>query len=125
MTAVDNYESSIPPKWLGVFLELGASVGFDPTSSIEMEGWCNDLIKRCDPCDEATVKREVSSAFNCVTARPNWIQNPNWPVAKSGPMVFVGQVDCPTTAGLFHDETSFYVFFDPETGDRQTVMQVA
>jgi hypothetical protein len=125
MTTMNNYESSIPPTWLGVLLDLGATLGFDPTSSIEMERWCSDLINRCDPCDEATVKKKVTSEFKCLAGGPRWIQNPDWPVGKSGPMVFVGQLDCPPAEGLFHDETSFYVFFDPDTAERQTVMQVA
>lgn len=125
MTTVDNYESAIPPNWLDVLLDLGATLGFDPTSSTEMEAWCSVLINRCDPCEERTVREKVASGFKCLSARPNWIQNPDWPVGKSGPMLFVGQIECPQTAGLFHDDASFYLFFDPETGERRTMLQVA
>ncbi|OWK46515.1 hypothetical protein FRUB_00214 [Fimbriiglobus ruber] len=38
-------------------------------------------------------------------------------------MVFVGSIDAPS--GTFHDEARFYVFWSPETGTRECVVQVA
>lgn len=120
-----TFESGIPPQWLSILLDIGVELGFDPTSSLEMEAWCARLVRYHNPSDEAGVRRTLGTAFRCLDNKPQWIQNPNWQVGPSGPMIFVGQLDCPPTPNLFHDHASFYVFFDPSTGERRTVLQVA
>jgi hypothetical protein len=37
-------------------------------------------------------------------------------------MMFIGQVNVPP--GLFHDEASFYVFYDLQSGATRTLLQV-
>ena len=39
------------------------------------------------------------------------------------PMVFVGSIEAPP--GTFHDDARFYVFWSPEVGTRECVIQVA
>jgi len=39
-------------------------------------------------------------------------------------MIFVGQIDTPQEKGQFHNYSSFYVFWDPETGVVDTIIQV-
>jgi hypothetical protein len=125
MGDVDNFETKIPMEWLEVLLDLGVKIGFDPTSSLEMEEWCCRLIEHAVPQDITTIRNAIESAFKRVRLKPNWIQNPQWPVGPNGPMIFIGQIDCPKSAELFHDDASFYAFFDPTTGERHTVLQVA
>jgi hypothetical protein len=62
--------------------------------------------------------------FPCVGTGPVWIRNPDWPFHRGEPMAFVGQVDVPARS-LYHDEASFLLFLDPETGTTRVIAQVA
>jgi hypothetical protein len=61
--------------------------------------------------------------YRCLRERPDWIQGPDWPWAGGKPMVFVGSIDAPQ--GTFHDDARFYVFWSPEVGTTECVIQVA
>jgi hypothetical protein len=128
MDCEDSFETRIPLDRLVVLLELGREFHFDPVGSTEMEEFFADQFESFHG-DEAEFRSWstslVTRAFRYTNLPPNWIQNPQWPVSENGPMLFVGQIDCPAIQGVFHDETSFYVFFDPLSGERQTIMQIA
>jgi hypothetical protein len=128
MSNVDRFESRIAVDHLRVLLDLGVEFGFDPTSSVEMENYFANLVQefRGSPSDlYAWVRPKIEQSFRCVTSIPRWIQDPDWQLSSNSPMVFVGQIDCPPAGGLFHDDASFYVFFDPTSGKRSTIVQVA
>jgi hypothetical protein len=69
------------------------------------------------------LRARLEQLFRYYKEPPQWIQSPAWPITKSGPVYFLGQVkldDCE----CFHDEAAAYVFFDPATGETKTVIQV-
>ena len=68
------------------------------------------------------LKERLLKEFRFASQPPEWIQNPEWPIVEGRPLVFLGQLE---VEGYFHDEAAVYVFHDPETGECQTVIQVA
>lgn len=63
-------------------------------------------------------KKAIKDAFHLTNnKRPNWIQEPEWPMGKNSPMRFVSQSH---KADLFS-----YVFEDVDTGEQRTVVQFA
>ncbi len=128
MTETDRFETAIPLHQLEVLLKLGLEFGFDPVSSTELEAYFLHLLRefRGEPEELAEwLRPKLSTMFRSLVEGPDWIQNPNWQASVNGPMLFVGQIDCSVDTGLFHDDASFYVFFDQQTGERRTVLQVA
>lgn len=53
----------------------------------------------------------------------NWRQNAEWQFHNHKPMVFVGEIPIPKSAGLYHDDASLFVFIS-EDGVTKTVVQV-
>jgi len=128
MTGEAKFESKIPLDSLGVLLELGREIGFDPLSSVEMEAYFARLLDQSPDTGEGLLeclRPQVAQAFQCLVASPKWIQNPNWQLHAGRPMRFIGQIDVSRALGLFHDDASFYVFFDPPTGMCRTIVQVS
>jgi hypothetical protein len=123
-----SFESRIPEEFLGVLFELGREFGFDPLASVELEDYFANLLAsftgRVEDLNE-WLRQQVTESFRCATCRPGWIQGSNWQVYRARPMLFVGQVAVPPISGVFHDEGAFYVFFDPETGESRTIVQIA
>ena len=70
----------------------------------------------------AYVRKNVKQWFKSIGETPLWIQNPKWQFSGGKPMVFVGQIDVPQSEGWFHDDASFFLFWDPETGATETVI---
>lgn len=63
-------------------------------------------------------KKAIKDAFHLTNnKRPNWIQEPEWPMGKNSPMRFVSQSH---NADLFK-----YVFEDVDTGEQRIVEQFA
>ena len=124
----DSFESAIPAAYLDLVLEVAASHGIDPTSSADLEHYFAktlELLTEAGPDLHQRLVFQIKRDFRSVGTDPRWIQNPNWQVAGGRPMVFVGQVDVPASAGLFHDDAAFYVFWGPATGEVRGVVQVA
>jgi hypothetical protein len=122
----DGFDTQIPPRALAALLELGSQLGFDPTASPEAGEFFAQVVAEYCGTDEGIqdwLGRKLSPLFKCVDVRPQWIQNPSWPFTSHGPMTFVGQIDIPP--GLFHDASSFYTFYEPESGLIKTILQVA
>jgi hypothetical protein len=65
---------------------------------------------------------ELATHFRIANRPPEWLQNPDWPIEESGPLVFLAQV---SIAGYFHDEAIAYVFYSPVDGSCRTVLQFA
>jgi len=122
----DNFETNIPQKALRPLLQLGSELGFDPSSSEEAEAFFVSLIAQFSgPDDELEdwLRERLASCFRCLGQMPRWIQNPNWQFTEFGPMLFIGQVD--VSPGLFHDDASFFTFFEPKMGLVRSIVQVA
>ncbi len=73
----------------------------------------------------AYITRNISNWFRVVGDAPDWIQGCEWPYWQGKPMVFVGQVNVPRSAGWLHDDAAFYTFWEPEAGVTETVVQVS
>jgi hypothetical protein len=63
---------------------------------------------------------QLLSEYRYVNKPPEWIQSPEWPHSKSGPLVFLGQID---VNNYFHDLASVYVFHDQKTGECKSFVQ--
>ena len=103
----DQFSTKIPENALTPLLEIGAQIGFDPTSSTEAEDFFVDLIRQFTGPDDNLkdwLQKQLADRFKCVDTKPDWIQNPSWPFTPTGPMMFMGQINVPP--GLFHDEAS-------------------
>ncbi len=100
---------SAQPRWLDAdtkyISDLLASAPELPTS--ERKAW---------------LRRRILELFQYVKRPPKWIQSPNWPMGKNGPMVFFGQI---AINEYFHDHAAAYVFHDPATGECKSIIQVA
>ena len=128
MDGEDLFCSGIPAEYLELLLDLGIEYGFDPTSSIEMEDFMMSMLSEFSEQNgdlQEWMRSRLKGCFRCVKDSPVWIQNPDWQVESGRPMWFVGQVDIPAAQGVFHDDASFYIFWDNETGAIRCVMQVS
>jgi len=123
----NTFDSSIPLPDLEVVLSVCAERNIDPTSSVESEAFFADVLRiaRENRVDLIEAVRDSLSRFRSVSNPPLWIQNPDWQFANGRPMVFVGQINVPAQASQFHDDAHFYVFWDPDTGETKTLVQVA
>ena len=72
----------------------------------------------------AHVRQHAKEWFPSVGELPRWVQNPDWQFWDGKQMAFVGQIDVPQSAGWFHDDASFFLFWDPQSGATETVIQV-
>jgi hypothetical protein len=74
---------------------------------------------------ESWVRALLGRRFPSVAGRPAWLQEEEWPVSSSGhPLTFLGQINVPHDAtDLFHDDTTFYLFFDAGSGGTEVVVQ--
>lgn len=71
---------------------------------------------------KAWLRQQILELFRFRTRPPRWLQAPNWPLGRSGPMVFLGQL---AVDEYFHDRAAVYVFHDPATGECTSIVQVA
>jgi hypothetical protein len=96
-----------------------------PDVPIEAEEFFTELVARFD--DRAALHRHLEDQaggwFRCLRELPDWIQGADWPWSGGRPMVFVGSIDAPP--GTFHDDARFYVFWSPEVGNRECIIQVS
>lgn len=99
--------------------------GARPDVPIAAEEFFTELVTRFDDRDALRryLEDQAGGWFRCLREPPDWIQGPEWPWAGGRPMVYVGGIDAPP--GTFHDDARFYVFWSPEVGTRECVIQVA
>lgn len=112
---------------IDLLYEIGSELGFDPTFLPENELFLRDLLSGIKMLNETSLRKLLEQKYRCISTRPDWIQSEAWPISDGKPMVFVGQIDVPYNKGasFFHDEASFYVFWSPETGKTEVIIQVS
>ena len=71
---------------------------------------------------KAMAKDKIKQLFRCAKRPPRWIQDPEWPMDGDVPAVFQGQMSI-EDAKLFHDNGAAYLFFHPQRGEFETVVQ--
>jgi hypothetical protein len=115
-----TFEEAIP-ELFAVVPRFGAR----PDIPVAAEEFFTDLVARFDDRSDLRQRLEelAPGMFRCLRERPDWIQDAEWPWAAGKPMVFVGSIDAPS--GTFHDDARFFVFWSPEVGTRECVIQVA
>lgn len=106
-------------------LDLAGPFGVDFGNSVDSI----EFLERQLPEDTSDVDRvlgfvesRIADWFPALAERPSWIQNADWPFAAGRPMTYVGHVDPPTTSGV---QGRFFVFWSPETGETETIIQVS
>lgn len=106
-------------------MRIGDEVGIRADNHEEIVNECLAKFEGGDQELGEWLRRRLLTLFPSMGQRPKWIQEEEWPVSPSGkPLVFLGQVDVKPSA-LFHDDTSFYLFFDAATGETEVVTQQA
>jgi hypothetical protein len=124
----DDSGNRIPIEHIPLLIRLGSHYGFHPGASRESEEYFAQLIGECRREGDGwrdLIEQSVAQAFRTIAEAPEWIQSGDWQFADGRPMVFVGQIDVPAGKGWFHDDASFYVFWDPDSGETRTIIQVA
>lgn len=115
-----TFEESIP-ELFAVISRFGAR----PDVPIAAEAFFTEMAARFD--NRTALRQQLEelapTMFRCLRGPPDWIQEAEWPWAGGRPMLFVGSIDAPP--GTFHDDARFYVFWSPEDGTRECVIQVA
>lgn len=96
-----------------------------PDVPLEAEEYFTAVVAAFDDRGRCRAHLEaiVPGMFTCLRDRPDWIQDPAWQWFKGRPMAFVGSIDAP--AGTFHDDARFYLFWSPEEGVTECVIQVS
>jgi hypothetical protein len=114
-----NYEESFE-----TIVRVAREVSFHPVAPLGTEDFLRALVSRYVGSPEhfeQWLLEITSREFRNLDEKPRWLQDPEWPIMKSHPMVFVGQIDkeFPT------NRTSFYVFWDQrQTGLTRVIVQV-
>ena len=71
------------------------------------------------------IRRQSPIWFSSFSRPPQWVHEPEWQYNNSRPMIFVGQINITTRNRYIHDDSSFYLFWDPTTGDMKSIAQVS
>jgi hypothetical protein len=129
----ESPRTELPDEVQRVLFDVADRLGFYPDSGPGSEPFFNRLADGYGEraAVDAAAAREwleeqLEKGFRVLRERPRWIQSPDWQFWKGEPMVFVGQLDIPAgTTRLFHDDAAFFVFWSPEEGVTETIIQVA
>lgn len=70
------------------------------------------------------VRKNISDWFEFLNGPPNWIHEAEWQYSNGKPMVFVDSITVPAEKSGLHDEAVFFVFWNRDTGETKTVVQV-
>lgn len=125
---IDNWGSKFGTADLELLCELGNEHHFDPCIPAEMEDYFVGLLQEARQSDEDIeqwLRRRIQQDFKCVADAPDWIQGQEWQISNGKPMIFVGQLNVPQNAHIFHDESSFYIFLDANSRETKVVTQIS
>ena len=70
-------------------------------------------------------KEHARTWFVSIAGPPDWLQESEWAFDDGKPMVFVGHLDVPASAGYMHDDARFFLFWNPENGTTKSVIQTS
>jgi hypothetical protein len=125
---VEDWQSAIGVSDLELLCKLGSEFNFDPSFPEEMEVYFVQLLNEARQSGEEIetwLRRRIIEDFKYIDKLPEWIQGEEWQICNGKPMIFIGQIDVPSEAGIFHDESSFYVFLDGAGRETKVVVQVS
>lgn len=121
-----DFSSDIPESDLYLLLDLGKKYGFDPLYSDESENYFADILQRCNVEGDEKKKfleSQISKDFKFNVDVPKWTQDPEWPFDEGKPMFFVGQIELGINRDGNRFISTFYVFWNMETGETTTICQ--
>jgi hypothetical protein len=118
MNLDDVYENLLP-----IVSQIGAQIDVPIESEQFFEKQAAEFLGEPDEFIEF-VRMNLKKWFRIVNERPRWLQEAEWQFDGGVPMTFVGQIDIPKSAGLYHDDAALFVFVSP-TGVSKTLIQVA
>jgi hypothetical protein len=109
-------------------IRMVSEVGAQVDVPIEAEAFFSEKVRgfsgdRQEVLDQ--VRQSLRTWFRAVDQYPAWLQEAEWPFSGGRPMIFVGQIDVPAATRMLHDDASFFVFWDPDSGEVRTLIQVA
>jgi len=91
-----NLILDVQPKWLDVQIEYFSDITKNYNGSNKKE------IKEL-------IKNKIKKDFISIKAPPKWVQNPEWPIEKGRPLIFIGELDI---SHLLHDISKVFVFYN-------------
>jgi hypothetical protein len=109
-------------------LKVVSKAGADVSAPIESERFFSRIVESFNGTREELlrhVEANLGRWFKRVDAVPRWLQEAEWQFDEDAPMVFIGQLNVPRTAGYFHDDAALFVFLNPKNGKIKTVIQMA
>ena len=109
-------------------LALVSEVGARPDVPLESEIFFTDIIEAFPSSKEeclAYIRSNLQQWFRCIGSLPEWIQDADWPFSEGKPMIFVGQTEVPPGTIWFHDTAFFYHFWNADTGETRSIIQVS
>jgi len=124
---IDNLKPSLSEEEKELLYHLAHEFNFHPGYPEGMESYLVGLLAEGRQSGEELepwLRRRVAKDFRCLNGPPEWIQAPAWPLSDGKPMIFVGQVDVARDVGIFHDDSSFYVFVGQDDRETETIIQV-
>jgi hypothetical protein len=103
-------------------------VGALPYSSEESEEFFNSIVENFNGTPKEClhyIKSHLKEWFPSASGRPGWLQNPEWPFFEGKPMTFIGQIYLARgTSGWPMDDGCFFVFYSPDSGVTETIVQI-
>ena len=111
---------------LCLLMELGKKYSFDPLSSCECENYFAEVLQKCSEGQgnkRIIVEDIVSKSFTSCEHKPHWVQTPDWLFEMGKPMFFVGQNEITIVKGDISFYYTFYIFWNPVTGNVKTIVQ--
>lgn len=121
-----EFTSDIPSKILTLLLDIGRDLGIDPLSSTESEAYFLQLL-RTAPDDPSALPVYLRGAmerdFPIMETYPRWLQGAEWPFREGRPLCFVGQLEAAVKRDGCLRRIAFYIFWNPKTGESETIQQ--
>lgn len=70
-----------------------------------------------------TLLLDIERDFPIMETHPQWLQGAEWPFQAGRPLCSVGQLDVAVKRDGHLRRTTFYVFWNPQTGESKTIQQ--
>jgi hypothetical protein len=110
-----------------IFL-LVSEVGVRADIPIESEEFFTAIVENFSGSPDellSHIKSNLNYWFRHLGKKPCWLQEPEWQFSNGKPMIFIGQINVSNVSQYFQNEAAFFCFWDPETGETKTIIQIS